>query len=239
VAATSKHIRRARVTLGVEMSDKATAGDGRSSDPPEKVADLANACARFVAARYGVPLGFDPDTLSLLDQWLRDARAGATPETLELAAAAAGAYLGEVIRRQFGANWQAEGDYPSWRLYLVPVYCAFNPVGMAREALLLAPADGWHAHFELDSADEEAIAERLRALPEVDEDEFYAPSTRFDVVDIVVSALQEAQRHRGLADVTFDADDYHDRSRDRAGRANGAPPDRRKVPPDGGPDLGG
>jgi hypothetical protein len=120
----------------------------------------------------------------------------------------AGAYLGEVIRRAYGGEWLVSGEYADWRLYLHPVYCAFNPIGMAREALTLATEDGWHAHFELDPAERDAIHARLEALPQVEEDEYYAPSTRFDVVSIVVDALRDSQRSRGLGDVTFEPEDY-------------------------------
>ena len=40
-----------------------------TADPPPAVAELAAACVRFVATRYGIHLDFDPDTLSLVDQW--------------------------------------------------------------------------------------------------------------------------------------------------------------------------
>jgi hypothetical protein len=174
------------------------------------VAELAAACTRFVAQRYGVMPDFTPETLSLVDQWIRDAHQElrTRPEAEELVQSAAGAYLGEVIRRQFGARWFAEGDHAGWRLYLTTVYCAFNPIGMAREALLRAPAEGWHAHFELDPGERESIEARLAALPEVDEDEYYAPTTRFDVVHLVVETLRESMRARGLGDVRFTQDDY-------------------------------
>jgi hypothetical protein len=188
---------------------------------PQQVSDLAEACVRFVAAKYGLTLDFQPDTLSLLDQWLRDSRAEASgrPETAQLVQTTAGAYLGEVLRREFGATWNVQGDYPDWRLYLAPVYCAFNPIGMAREAILLEPQEGWHAHFELDPAEAQAIEGRLAALPHVEEDEYYAPSTRYDVVCIVVDALREGMRSRGMGDVTFGPEDYGARPRETNGKA--------------------
>jgi hypothetical protein len=204
-----------------ETADAAEARDAATqSVAPQQVLDLAAACVRFVAAKYGLTLDFQPDTLSLLDQWLRDARREASerPETAQLVQTAAGAYLGEVIRREFGAAWNAQGDYADWRLYLAPVYCAFNPIGMAREAILLEPQEGWHAHFELDPAEAEAMEARLAALPEVAEDEYYAPSTRYDVVCIVVDALRDGQRARGMGDVTFAPEDYGVRP---TGRTNG------------------
>jgi hypothetical protein len=180
------------------------------ADAPPKVAELAAACVRFVSQRYGIMPDFTPETLSLVDQWVRDARKELTerPELEALVTSAAGGYLGEVIRRAFGARWFCEGDEDGWRLYLSTVYCAFNPIGMVREALSLEEAEGWHAHFELDPGEREGIEARLAALPEVPDDEYYAPSTRFDVVNIVVDALREDMRGRGLGDVRFTPEDY-------------------------------
>jgi hypothetical protein len=180
------------------------------ADAPPRVAELAAACVRFVSQRYGIMPDFTPETLSLVDQWVRDARneLKERPELEALVTSAAGGYLGEVIRRAFGGRWFCDGDEDGWRLYLSSVYCAFNPIGMVREALLLGEAEGWHAHFELDPGEREAIEARLAALPEVPDDEYYAPSTRFDVVNIVVDALREGMRGRGLSDVRFSPEDY-------------------------------
>ena len=183
---------------------------GPQQPPPANVAELAAACVRFVATRYGAALDFAPETLSFVDHWVREARAeiAERPEAADVVVAAAGAYLGEVIRRTFGGFWVAEGDHADWRLELERVYCAFNPIGMAREALLLDTADGWHAHFELDPGEAEAIEHRLAALPPAEDDEFYAPSTRFDVVSILFEALRTGMRARGLSDVRFTPEDY-------------------------------
>jgi hypothetical protein len=191
-------------------------GPDAGSPPPPQVEELAAACVRFVAARYGATLDFEPDTLSFVDHWVREGRAelageprgAGKPEAVELVQATAGAYLGEVVRRFFGARWVAEGEHPSWKLCMSNVYCAFNPIGMAREAVLLEPAEGWHAHLELDPAEREAVEARLAALPEVDDDEYYAPTTRFDVLCILVDALRASMRARGLGDVRFTPDDY-------------------------------
>jgi hypothetical protein len=79
---------------------------------------------------------------------------------------------------------------------------------MVREAIELAPAEGWHAHMDLDPSDRDAIEARLAALPEVDDDEYYAPSTRFDVVELVVDALRAMQQSRGHGAVRFETEDY-------------------------------
>ncbi len=175
-------------------------GPDAASPPPPQVDELARACVH----------DYQPETLSLLDQWLREARVEALgkPEAIDLAQAAAGAYFGEVVRRWFGARWVAEGDHAEWKLCLSNVFCAFNPLGVAREAIQLGPAEGWNAHLQLDPADRDAIDARLEALPPAGDDEYYAPTTRFDVLCIVVDALRAAMSVRGPADVRFTPDDY-------------------------------
>lgn len=181
--------------------------------PPPQVAELAAACVRFVASRYGVMLDFSPDTLSLVDQYVADARTeiAAKPQALEVVQAAAGAYLGEVMRRAFGGMWFSDGDHDGWRLDMERVYLTFNPIGMAREAIMLEAAEGWHAHLEMDDAEKPEVERRLSALPEVADTEFYAPTSRFEVVEIAIDALRAQMIDAGHGDVTFDAEDYQRR----------------------------
>lgn len=189
-----------------EADDDATQEAGM----PAPVVDLAAACVRFVTQRYRVPLDFTPDTLSLVDQYVRDARLELKekPETLALVQGAVGAYLGEVIRLAHGGVWRAEGEESSWRVLMTRVFLSFNPIGMAREALLLEEAEGWGAHLEVDAAEREVVDRRLSALPETDLAEYYLPTTRFDVVQIAADALRERMRSSGLGDVKFDQGDY-------------------------------
>jgi len=178
--------------------------------PPPQIAELVASCTRFVATKYRVPLDFTPDTLSLVDQYVRDVREDVRqrPESLPLVQGAVGAYLGEVVRRSYGGFWFCEGDEEGWRVMLSRVYLAFNPIGMAREALLLEDAEGWHAHFELDPGDREAIEERLARVPEVEEEEYFLPTTRHEVVSIVFDELRRRMQESGTADVRFGPDDY-------------------------------
>jgi hypothetical protein len=196
------------VTDRSNSNGKANGLHGEAS--PENVAELAASCARFVHAKYGVPLDGTSDTLSLLDQYVRDARAELKEEDpkLDLLSATIGAYLGEVLRRAFGGNWFAAGDYGGWRLDMTRVYLTFNPLGMAREALTRRPAEGWHAHLEMDDAEKDEVERRLEALPAVDDDEFYLPSTRYDVVALAVEALRAKMVADGTGDVIFTPDDY-------------------------------
>lgn len=182
--------------------------------PPAAVAELVAACMRFVASKYKVALDGKPDTLSLLDQYVREARDAVRerPDSLDLVAPAVGAYLGEVLRHWFGADWslpsEQGADYETWRLCFSHVYLAFNPIGMAREALTMSDAEGWNAHLTLDPGEAQEIEERLAAMPEVDEEEYYLPSTRFDVINAVVDTLRAKNEAAGTGDVRFGVEDY-------------------------------
>jgi hypothetical protein len=178
--------------------------------PPQDVAELAASCVRYVGSKYKVGLDFTEDTLSLVDQYAKDARAEITvrPESAALLAAAIGAYLGEVIRRRFGGYWRAEGDHETWRVLLSRVYLSFNPIGMALEALTGEDVEGWNAHFELDPGERELVDARLAALPPVEEEEFFMPTTRMEVVHVVYEAIRAHMRDNGNADVRFGPEDY-------------------------------
>jgi hypothetical protein len=178
--------------------------------PPDRVAELYAACVRFIASKYKVPLDGTPETLSLVDQYVREARDAVKerPESIELVAPAIGAYLGEVMRQMFRAEWWAEGDYDAWRLYFSNVYLAFNPIGVAREAIVMEDAEGWGAHLTLDPGDRDEIEARLAAMPDVEEDEYYLPTTRLDVITGVVETLRAKAKATGTADVTFTKEDY-------------------------------
>ena len=178
--------------------------------PPPQVAELVAACMRFVASKYKVALDGTPDTLSLVDQYVRDARVAykERPESIDLVAPAVGAYLGEVMRQEMDAEWFADGAHDSWRLYFHHVFLSFNPVGMAREAITMQEEAGWHAHLVVDPAEREAIDERLAVMPDVDEDEYFLPTTKFDVVMVVVETLRARAEASGTGDVTFTRDDY-------------------------------
>lgn len=178
--------------------------------PPPAVAELCAACMRFVATKYKVALDGTPETLSLLDQYVREAREAARerPESVDLVAPAVGAYLGEVMRQAFGAEWFVEGAHEAWRLYFTHVYLSFNPVGMAREGLTMKEEEGWSAHLHVDPAERERLEERLAAMPEVEPEEYFLPTTRFDVVHGVVEALRAHAEESGTGDVRFTREDY-------------------------------
>jgi hypothetical protein len=198
--------------LSGDFDEPAPSAPSFHSAPPE-IVDLAASCVRFVFAKYGLLLDGMPDTLSVVDQYVRDARAElvAKPEGLPLLAATVGAYFGEVVRGAFESDWRVENGHDAWRLEMEDVYLTFNPLGMAREALTLVEAEGWHAHLETDEAEREDIERRLGALPEVGDDEYYSLATRFDVIEIAVDALHAKLLASGLGGLRFTRSDYRDK----------------------------
>lgn len=182
---------------------------------PDPVRELADACVRFVERAVGVKLDYEPETLPVLDHYLEQGRqVGADrPEALLVLAHAAGAYLGEVVRRRHPSWWRLEGDDPAlWQIELEQVYLSFSPVQVVLDALLRSSEEADDTHrFELQEEDRQAVADRLAELPEVSDSEFYAPSTRLEVIDIAVDVIRARHMGDDEADVVFRPEDYeHD-----------------------------
>ena len=194
-----------------ELPPREAAEDPSALEPPPKtIAELCAAGVRFVQQKYGVPLDFTSDTLSLVDQYVRDARAEviALPSSLDLIAGSIGAYFGEVVRRTYGGYWVGDAEPQLFCLALSRVKLSFNPVGIAREALLREAEEGWNAHLTLPPADQAYVHERMDAMTEVDEDEFYLPSTRFDAIALAFDALTGRMLARGEGEKRFYPKDY-------------------------------
>lgn len=179
----------------------------RTTAPPDHVHDLAEGCVRFVERALGITLDYTPETLPLVDHWLRGEETRAKEEVLELAAPAAGAYFGEVIRRALGdARWHAPSDDPAhWRLEYEHVFLSFNPIGVAIEAALGEHVEGWSTHFQMQPADRKTIEEGLeRTGADVREEDFFRLAIRYEVVEQIVETLralalarQEVDRYYG------------------------------------------
>ena len=188
-----------------------TSDDRRAEPAPDRVRDLAEACVRFVERAVGVKLDYEPETLSLLDHYLLGARTAAAerPAAGELVAHAAGAYFGEVVRRRYASWWRVEGTDPAdWRIELEPVYLSFSPVQLMADALFREGDPDASERLELEEEDRGAVAGRLAELPPVGEDEFYAPSTRLEVIDIAVEAIRARRLAGDEGDSALGPDDY-------------------------------
>ncbi len=182
----------------------------RPAAAPDHIQDLAEGCVRFVERALGLTLDYTPETLPLVDHWLRTACAP-TPEMLELTAPAAGAYFGEVVRRALGdARWYAPvGEPQRWRLEYEHVFLAFNPIGTAVEAATGDHVDGWSAEFALLPADRATLEDALaRTTGDLREDDFFRLAVRYDVVEQIVETLRALAAARLEVDRYFGAEVY-------------------------------
>ena len=205
------------------IANDGTGGRG-VTPPPDRIHELAEACVRFVERAIGVKLDYEAETLSLLDHYLEEGRKAARekPETAALVAHAAGAYFGEVVRRRHASWWRTESDDPAlFRIELEAAYLSFSPVQLMADALLRTEADiadeneepaeeqDASERLELDPDDRDAVAQRLAELPPVSDREFYAPSTRLEVIDIAVEAIRARRMGEGdQADSALRPEDY-------------------------------
>jgi hypothetical protein len=167
-----------------------------TSEPetPAVVLDLADSCVRFVHRTLGIELDYTPDTLPILDHYLRGAHGVTQEEILSLVAPAAGAYFGEVIRRQLGpARWHWESnDFSECRIEFERCFLSFNPIGIAMEAVLRSETEGYGSNLALLREDEQLVREALeRTGGDVDADDYFRLAVRFEVVEQVVGLLVE------------------------------------------------
>lgn len=200
---------------GVDESDEAE--DEGTSEPeapeprpvapaPAAIAELAESCVRYVDRALGVKLDYTAETLPLLDHYLAEAQKALVAQneddtkaalaTLPLLVHTSGAYFGEVVRRRYPSWWRLEGGDPmTYRLEFETAYLAFAPMLFMYEALARSLAvHGDQALFdaaqiEMDEDDQKAAVARLAEL-EVSDEEYYAPSTRLEAIDVVVDTIR-------------------------------------------------
>jgi hypothetical protein len=179
---------------------------------PEPIAELAASCSSYVRRAVGFDLDGTPETLPLLDHYLGTVRAtlDGRPELADLLVRATGAYFGEVARGRMNGFWLVpSGNVHDWRVCGRTAYLHLNPIGVAYDALFASTEHGGpRATLHLLPEDRDVVERRLSALPEVDEAEYHALSTRFEVIEIVLAIVRELSAGRGYADTEYDERDY-------------------------------
>jgi hypothetical protein len=163
----------------------------RSPTPEDRIEELARACVVLVRDDLGFELDFTAETLPVLDHFCRRYRTGPDwSDRAEEIAATVGVYFGEVLRRKFPFRWHvSEKGYHAWRLELEPCFLCFNPLGVALELLLEGDALGWNACYLTWPDATEALRTRLGRMDQVSEEDFYAFSVRYEVLEAVADFL--------------------------------------------------
>lgn len=185
-----------------------------SEDPagsaPESIRDLAAACVRYVQRALGIELDYSPDTLPLLDHYLRSAQGVSQEDILNLVGPAAGAYFGEVVRRHLGpCRWHiVENDFSAYRLEFERCFLSFNPMGNALAAVLQGDAEHYGGHLALLPEDEPLVKDSLERVGEVREEDYYRLAIRYEVIEQAVSVLIEKSMTRDEATRRFGPEVY-------------------------------
>lgn len=166
------------------------------SGAPDVVEDLALAAFRMVKDKLGFELDFTPDTLPVLDHYLRalaqEDRGKPDEKVVAVVGPCAGAYFGEVARRRLdGLRWHCPADdYQKWRLEATHAFLSFNPIGAALEALYGEPLADWGAHLSLLPAQRSAVTRSLEATGPVRGEDFYRLAIRYEVLEQTLGVLR-------------------------------------------------
>jgi hypothetical protein len=178
---------------------------------PAEVLELAAACVRFVAASIKLQPDFTPETMALVDHYVREARqsVAASPNTLALTAHAVGAYLGESVRRHYRCWWRIDGNDPgAWRLEMATTPLAFYPIQVAHTCLIQAADNAAFSGFEMPPKDYQLALERIERLPPVSPEDYHLPSTRLEVLEVLVDYLTAHHAQGPFGSRTLRPEDY-------------------------------
>jgi hypothetical protein len=181
---------------------------------PVPIFELAEACRQYVLSAVGVELDYSAETLSLVDEYLRQAKQSLKdrPETEPVVTGAVAAYFGEVIRRRIDGFWRKkERDSEAWLLSARRAYLSMSPLGLVLESLAQGE-DHPGPSGELDLAPDEraAVETRLSVFPPVSEEEYYLLTTRLEVIEVVYEALRDRMKADGRESLVYDQEDYAD-----------------------------
>jgi len=169
---------------------------------PAQILEWAETCRGFVKEALGIELDFTPETLPLLDHYVRSKAKPASEAVCQLLMPPLGAYFGEVVRRRMGEHgvrWHSPGDdYEHHRLEFESVFLHFNPLGVALESLVEEDAAGFGAHFQVLDESRPYIEAALARSEDVSAEDYYTFSMRYETLELVLSVLlhQEELEHK-------------------------------------------
>jgi hypothetical protein len=176
---------------------------------PEAVSDLCELARKMVQEVLGVEPDLTPETLPLLDGYLRHVPGDATEQVRALVTAALGCHFGEVVRRALHGRWSlVDADPESWRIELEPCFLYFSPVGMAGEVLLGCESDAYDGSFATLDDLRDDLHEMLAAAPPLPEEEYFSLAGRIDVLQLAADWLIGRRLASGKGARAYSAEDY-------------------------------
>ena len=106
--------------------------EARAAGVKRLVSDLEQGFRDAVQRSLHFALDGSVTSLAIVDHYLEQARGETRAPILALLAAGAGAYFGELVRREQGGLWIGDGSDPRHlRLLLTPEFAYFSPVDVA------------------------------------------------------------------------------------------------------------
>jgi hypothetical protein len=167
--------------------------------------------------------------LAFVDHYLSLLRDETREPIVTLVAAGAGAWFGELVRREIGGQWIGDGSDPRrLRLLLEPQIIHFSPIDMAYEAIFASEVDPGDPripagaeidgtfHLRKRSADAEPtepsdhdwVTERLADTSPLPEDQFYSLTVRFETLALILELLATRDLTRGREPTRYHLNDY-------------------------------
>lgn len=167
-------------------------------EAPATISQLSDGCVRFVQQALSLPLDYTPETLPILDHYIRERGRDGREEIAGLLAPPTGAYFGEVVRRTFGyVRWHCPGDeYDLYRLEFEPFFLSFNPIGIATEVIREGQATGPGAFFDVLDEARTLLREALSQHARVPTEDYYTFTMRYEVLEQVAALLFALEAER-------------------------------------------
>jgi hypothetical protein len=176
---------------------------------PREVEDLIAMARSNVARVIGVEPDLTPETLPLVDQYLREVPRDASGEVLALVVSSVGAYFGEVVRQRLGGRWTLCGSHPAtWRIELSSCFLYFLPFGMVGEVMQGVESDAYDGSFSILDELRDGLAEVLNARPPVPEEEYFSLCGRIDTLELVADWLLGLALTSARIMRAYSAEDY-------------------------------
>lgn len=172
------------------------------SDPlSQQMNEFAARTVDQVRAALGVELGYDSETLPIIDHYLRSVP-HEQAATVMLIATSAGAYFGEVVRRVLGGRWDGAVTDPTQARLILPWGLSFSPAGVVAATIFASdtfPAVDvtLDASFHAPDVIQPHLQAALARMSPVTDEIYYSLCGRFDTLEhlqeVVLAAIAVAR----------------------------------------------
>ena len=197
------------MTNKTSKQKRSTRSKPPGGEMPGRVGDLAEMARVGAAHVTGVEPDYTPETLPLLDLYLKRVPPDATEEVIQLIVASTGCYYGEVLRRLLNGRWAIPSGAPErWRVELNSCFLYFYPVGMTGDVFTLGKDPEYDGAFATSDELHETLADVLAAAAPVNEDEYYSLAGRVDILQLAADWLTGQSLATHNREVTYNADSY-------------------------------